>query len=437
MINQYAFGNYQFDTEAGLHFNGNAVHLPPKERSLLNLLLAGRGQVVRKEELIQHIWSGYDASDESISRTVYRLRSAMQKSGGPDVIETVYNAGFRIRVGVRVSRLEHSMALGSMRTSLRPRAITALMAAREYMARRTVQDIDAAAHACRIAITMDPHFSAAWSMLADIRIFQAVRGLRPPREAGWLARQAAETALDADPDSAAARACRGWVIAMVEQDVPRGLMDLDAAVQIDPQYWGSHVQRAWALQAAGRHAEAVAMMQHATELNAVGHGVHALLAQFQLLAGDLDAAQASAVELAQRFVTIDSAQAIASTVMACCKRLDEALLYGERARALGAPPALCAPLAYALAVSGQTDAARQVLRDIENTPLPHPGACTAATYLALGDTATAVARLLDAHERGVPQFAWARDDPRLTALRTHPELVRLWPALAQPQAQPA
>ena len=437
MIDQYAFGNYQFDTESGLHFNGNAVHLPPKERGLLHALLNGRGQVVRKDELVTRIWPSHEASDESISRTVYRLRSAMQKAGGPDVIETVYNSGFRLRVGVRVSRIEPITGQGSTRTSQRPRAITALTAAREFLARRSPQDVDAAAHACRIAITMDPHFAAAWAMLADIRIFQAVRGLRPAREAGWLARQAAETALDADPDSAAARASRGWVAAMVEQDVARGLRDLDAAVQLDPEYWGSHVQRAWALQAAGRHSEAVAMVQRATELNAMGHGVHALLAQFQLLAGELDAAQASAQELAQRFITIDSAQAIASTVFGCCGRVDDALRYAERALALGAPPALRAPLAYALAASGQADEARRVLQEIEQAAVPQPGPCMAATYLALGDATSAVARLVDAHERGVPQFAWARDDPRLTGLREHPHLAALWAALVPPQAQAA
>ena len=437
MIHQYTFGNYVFDSEHGLVFNGASVHLPPKERALLKVLLGARGQVVRKEDLIGVVWAGQDASDESVSRTVYRLRVVMQKSGGPDVIETVYNMGFRLRVPVRVSRIEHATALGTMRLSHRPRAVTALMSAREFLARQSAADIELAAQATRIAITLDPHFSAAWATLAEIRICQAIRSLRPPREAGWLARQAADTALESDPDSAAATACRGWVIAMVEQDVPRGLKDLDRAIELDPEYWGSFVWRAWVLQAARRSGDAVLMIQRATELNPLGHGIHALLAQFQWLAGDLDAAQASARELADRFATLDSAQAIACEVLGGCGRLDEAIGFGQRAAALQAPPALLAPLAYAYAASGQESLARQCLQAIENAPLPTPSAALAPVYLALGDAATAEARLLDAWERGIPQLAWCRDDPRLGEVRNRPTLRPLWASIAPPAPAPA
>ncbi len=432
MIHQYTFGNYLFDTESGLVFNGAAVHLPPKERALLKVLLSARGQVVRKEALISAVWAGQDASDESVSRTVYRLRVVMQKSGGPDVIETVYNMGFRVRVPVRVSRVEHSTALGTMRLSHRPRAVTALMSAREFLARRSAADIETAAQATRIAITLDPHFSAAWATLAEIRIFQAIRCLRPPREAGWLARQAADTALESDPDSAAATACRGWVIAMVEQDVARGLKDLDRAVELDPEYWGSYVWRAWALQAARRPGEAISMILRATELNPLGHGIHALLAQFQLLAGETQAAQASARELAQRFGTIDSAQSIACEVMGSTGLFDEAIGFGLKAAALEAPPALLAPLAYAYAASGQAALARKYLQDIEAAPLPTPSASLAPVYLALGDAATAEAQLLDAWERGVPQLAWSRDDPRLADLHSRSSLRPVWASIAPP-----
>jgi DNA-binding response OmpR family regulator len=45
---QYRFVNYTFDPHAGLNFDGHTIHLPPKERGLLHLLLAARGQIVRK-----------------------------------------------------------------------------------------------------------------------------------------------------------------------------------------------------------------------------------------------------------------------------------------------------------------------------------------------------------------------------------------------------
>jgi DNA-binding winged helix-turn-helix (wHTH) protein len=43
---------------AGLVFDGQPVLLPPKEKGLLHVLLAARGQIVRKEDLMVKVWGG-------------------------------------------------------------------------------------------------------------------------------------------------------------------------------------------------------------------------------------------------------------------------------------------------------------------------------------------------------------------------------------------
>jgi DNA-binding response OmpR family regulator len=83
MTTIYKFANYTFDAHAGLVFEGRPVHLPPKEKGLLHALLVARGQIVRKEDLMVKVWGTHETSDESISRTVYRLRVAMQAAAGP------------------------------------------------------------------------------------------------------------------------------------------------------------------------------------------------------------------------------------------------------------------------------------------------------------------------------------------------------------------
>ena len=50
----------------------------------------------------------------------------------------------------------------------------------------------------------------------------------------------------------------------------------------------------------------------------------------------------------------------------------------------------------------------------------------ASAYVALGDRSKAIALLNDASERGVPQFAWTRDGPRLAALHGDPVVELLW-----------
>lgn len=435
MTTLFKFANYTFDSHAGLVYDGQPVHLPPKEKGLLQALLVARGQIVRKEDLMVKVWGTNETSDESISRTVYRLRVAMQSSGGPEVVETVYNSGFRVTVPIREVTMKESSSLNSLTHSLRPNAIAALISAREFLARQSVEDIEAAAHAVRLAISLDPSFAAAWATLAEIRIFQAMRSLRPPREAGWLAKEAAQTALNIDPQSAPAMAISGWVRVLIDQDCARGLDDLDRAIVVDPDYWVANMLRGWALQAAGRHEEAVQMMRRALELNPVSHSVNSTLALYLMLADQCAEGLEVALDLAKRFPTVDNSQGIASMLCSIHGMHDEAVAFGQRAMEL-APhtPLMHTPLAYALAHAGRSDEARKVLSIVEASSLPQPTASIAPVYLALGDREKAIALLQDASERGVPQFAWTRDDPRLQSLRGDPVVERCWARIWPRQA---
>lgn len=423
----YKFANYSFDVHAGLVYDGQPVHLPPKEKGLLHVLLAARGQIVRKEDLMVKVWGTSETSDESISRTVYRLRVAMHSSGGAEVVETVYNAGFRVTVPVREVSMKESSSLNALTHSMRPNAIAALISAREFLARQSVEDIEASANAVRLAISLDPTFSAAWATLAEIRIFQAMRSLRPPREAGWLAKEAAQTALNIDPQSASALSILGWVRVMIDQDCERGLDDLDRAVSIDPDYWVANLLRGWVMQAAGRNEEAVQMMRRALELNSVSHAVNSTLALYLMFAGKSIEGLELAQVLAKRFSTVDNSQGIACVLCSVNGLHDEAVAFGWKAMEL-APhtPMMHTPLAYALAFAGRHDEARSVLSAVESSNLPQPTASIAPVYLALGDRTKAIALLQDASERGIPQFAWTRDDPRLASLRGDPVVERLW-----------
>lgn len=427
MTTVYKFANYTFDAHVGLVYDGKPVHLPPKEKGLLHALLVARGEIVRKEDLMVKVWGTSETSDESISRTVYRLRVAMQSKGGPEVVETVYNSGFRVTATIREATMKESSSLNALTHSMRPSAIAALISAREFLARQSVEDIEAAANAARLAISLDAAYAAAWSTLAEIRIFQAVRSLRAPREAGWLAREAAQTALGIDPQSASALAILGWVRVMIEQDCERGMEALDRAMEIDPDYWIATLLRGWALQAAGRMDESVAMMRRTQELNPVSYAVNSILPMFLLLAGHNAEALTLSQELARRFPTVDSAQGIAAVIASVHGLHDEAVAFGWRALEL-APhtPLLHTPLAYALAFAERHEEARSVLKAIEESALPRPSAALAPVYLALGERGQALALLQDACERGIPQFAWTRDDPRLAALHGDPEAQRLW-----------
>jgi DNA-binding response OmpR family regulator len=73
---------------------GRRLDLSPKEFALLECLLAAAGRVVAAEELLDRVWDeAADPFTTTVKTTIRRLRG---KLGGPPVIETVREAGYRI-----------------------------------------------------------------------------------------------------------------------------------------------------------------------------------------------------------------------------------------------------------------------------------------------------------------------------------------------------
>jgi len=74
---------------------GRPLELGPKEFGALELLLAAQGRVVSAEELLDRVWDEMaDPFTTSVKVTISRLR---RKLGDPPVIETLAQAGYRIR----------------------------------------------------------------------------------------------------------------------------------------------------------------------------------------------------------------------------------------------------------------------------------------------------------------------------------------------------
>ena len=421
----FEFADYRFDAARGLSRGGEHIHLQPKARRLLQALLQADGRVVSKEALFVAVWGGADASDESLSRVVFQLRLAMPSRDASDLVETLYGAGLRLTVPVRAQAPERAPPAHIAQTPS-SQAANALLAAREMAARRSPADLSAAVSSARLAIDADPTFVAAWATLAEIQVWQILRGLRPAREAGPEILDAVRRALALDPACGPALATRGWVRAAIEFKLQAGLTDIDDALAADPDYWGSYLMRAWVLQAGGRQDEAVAMIRRALELNPAGLSLNGALAIYLLLAGRADEALVKAREDSRRFSSVDHAQYVAAIVTSSYGQYEEAIEYGRRALAL-APhtPLMHAPLAYALAKAGEVDEARGLLAVLESQPVPLP-ASAAAIYLALGERSTAVARLVESRHCRQPQFVWSRDDPRFAALHGDPRVEALW-----------
>src|SRR5215472_12001247 len=89
-------GELSVDPARRMARRGDTVlELGPKEFGVLELLLASQGRVVSAEELLERVWDEMaDPFTSAVKVTMSRLR---RKLGDPPVIETMAQAGYRIR----------------------------------------------------------------------------------------------------------------------------------------------------------------------------------------------------------------------------------------------------------------------------------------------------------------------------------------------------
>ncbi len=75
------------------------VELSPREFALLDYLMRRSGDVVRRSEILDHVWDyGYDGTSNVVDVYVGYLRNRLRDAGVGDVIETVRGVGYRLMV---------------------------------------------------------------------------------------------------------------------------------------------------------------------------------------------------------------------------------------------------------------------------------------------------------------------------------------------------
>jgi DNA-binding winged helix-turn-helix (wHTH) protein len=94
----YAFGQWQLKQNRLSDGQNRGVQLPPKECAVLRLLLAARGNIVTKEQLLDGVWHDGEVAEESLTRCIYSLRKLLAQDKG--LIASVYGRGYRFTVPV-------------------------------------------------------------------------------------------------------------------------------------------------------------------------------------------------------------------------------------------------------------------------------------------------------------------------------------------------
>ena len=114
--------------ELSLVSGSDTVALTPKAAAVLDCLLAHKGQVVGREELLKTVWAGLHVTQDLVREYVFDLRRALgDDARRPAYIETIRGRGFRLIGDVVPAGREVMPPLASERPTREIRAPVAVL----------------------------------------------------------------------------------------------------------------------------------------------------------------------------------------------------------------------------------------------------------------------------------------------------------------------
>jgi len=82
--------------------NGETLHLEPKSMEILAYLVARRGEMVSRDELLGQVWPDVYVGDDSLTAAIIKIRRALADDArDPEYVETIPKRGYRLIAPVR------------------------------------------------------------------------------------------------------------------------------------------------------------------------------------------------------------------------------------------------------------------------------------------------------------------------------------------------
>lgn len=434
----FRFGCYELRPGTGLFRDGTHVPVPPKEFGLLRLLVRLGGKIASHQMIAGEIWPGEFVSYGSVTRSVYSLRRLLGGDHGV-YIETVPKRGYRLALPVKLA--DHSGPAGQRamhpdrtETTIRKSVDTVPLAHSHFLEglreanRPSPEAQERAVALFEEAHRVDPSYAIPLSAIADVRMYQTLRGYLRPADGERLGREACQRALSLDPKLASARAALGWYEGAFHRDVDAGLTMLDEALADDEGYARAYIYRAWVLRTVDRLEESVDTLQTAVRLDP--HSLVSLhaLAWALFCAGRGDEALEIERTVRRDLPYLDIGHGYAAVFAAWLGLHEEAIAAArEGVRITANNPAFLTALSYALARAGQAREAKSIADSAQSATLPRAQRPhLAMTYVALGHAERAIELLREGRDERCPWFFAARADPRLDYLASDARLQDLY-----------
>ncbi|MDA4123696.1 MAG: tetratricopeptide repeat protein [Thaumarchaeota archaeon] len=217
-------------------------------------------------------------------------------------------------------------------------AHTLYLKGRYYWNLRTKEGMDRAIEYFKLAVEQDEGFAAGYTGLAQCYLVMGRNLLADPAVAFPKAKEYVSKALELDPNSAEAHACRGNSLHYYEHRLKESEAEFRRAIELNPNYATAHQWFAHMLVQTGRRNEAFAEITRARELDPLSRIINLNVGDAFYYLGEYD----KAIEQFRKLIDLDPEFALSYRSLAQSYALksefDEALAAAEKYGELSKKP---------------------------------------------------------------------------------------------------
>jgi TolB-like protein/Tfp pilus assembly protein PilF len=309
-----------------------------------------------------------------------------------------------------------------------PEAYNLYLKGRHFYSKRTKDGFDKSIDNFELALQKDPGFALSYAGLADTYLGYAFYEFMSLKEACQKAKQMALRAIDMDDSLGEAHTSLGSVLTWHEYDWEGGGREYREALELNPSEAEAHHHYAHYLSILGRSDEALVEMNKALELEPLSVNLNACLGQTLYFARRSD----EAIEKLEGSIEIDPSFPLQYVLLGKAylqQGMHEAALGAlEKAATYPSIHAMASSgLAYAYAITGNTEKARSLLRDLlaQSEAKPVDQVFMAVVYTGLGETDRALDWLHEAYHAGSMHLPTVGVEYYFDRLREQPRFMRL------------
>jgi len=267
------------------------------------------------------------------------------------------------------------------------------------------------------AIALDPNFALAYAGASNMDSALSI-GSPDPRAELAKAKNAAQKALQIDPDLAEAHSALG-ILERADWDWSGAESEFKRAIELNPSYAQAHGSYAVYLSRVGRSAEALSEIQRAKELDPLSIAIKSSEASILLWARRYDEAMEHFREVLKMQPDYALAYEYLGYAYAAKHMYPEAIAeYGKfTGMNKGSTASVECYLGYAYAMSGKRVEALATLKKMTGMQGAVSAAELAILYTGLGDKEGALAALERAYAAHDPQMQYLKVEPSYDTLR--------------------